>query len=63
VIAKLEWYRVGGELSERQWGDVLGVLRVNSKQLDLDVMQSSANELGVTDLLIKALVEVGLIGD
>ncbi|NBV87595.1 MAG: hypothetical protein EBS01_15310, partial [Verrucomicrobia bacterium] len=30
VIAKLEWYRAGGELSERQWGDILGVLRVNS---------------------------------
>ena len=63
VIAKLEWYRAGGELSERQWGDVLGVLRVNSKQLDLEVMRSNANELGVTDLMMKALVEVGLTGN
>lgn len=31
VLAKLEWYRAGGELSERQWGDVIGVLRVNAK--------------------------------
>lgn len=28
VIAKLEWYRLGGEDSERQWGDILGVLRL-----------------------------------
>jgi hypothetical protein len=27
VLAKLEWYRAGGEVSERQWGDVLGVLK------------------------------------
>ena len=60
VIAKLEWYRAGGELSERQWGDILGVLRVNSTQLDFGTMQASANELGVTDLMVKALAEAGL---
>src|SRR4029077_20383496 len=25
VLAKLEWYRADNEVSERQWGDVLGV--------------------------------------
>lgn len=24
ILAKLEWYRLGGEVSERQWRDVLG---------------------------------------
>lgn len=24
ILAKLEWYRMGGEVSERQWRDVLG---------------------------------------
>ncbi len=28
VLHKLEWYCAGGEVSERQWGDVVGVLKV-----------------------------------
>lgn len=55
VIAKLEWYRLGGEDSERQWGDILGVLSLNTGKLDLELLRSSAEELGVTDLLEKAL--------
>ncbi len=57
VVAKLEWYRLGGEDSERQWGDILGVLRLNAGKLDLELLHSSAAELGVLDLLEKALVE------
>jgi hypothetical protein len=57
VIAKLEWYRLGGEASERQWGDIIGVLRLNSGKLDLDLLKRNAVELGVEDLLQKALAE------
>jgi hypothetical protein len=57
VVAKLEWYRLGGEDSERQWGDILGVLRLNAGKLDLELLHSSAAELGVADLLVKALVD------
>ena len=60
VLAKLEWYRVGGELSERQWGDILGVLRVNAKRLDLEGMHEGATELAVRDLLANALTQAGL---
>jgi hypothetical protein len=55
VVAKLEWYRLGGEGSERQWQDVLGVLRLNKGQLDVDLLRQSADEIGVTDLLQRAL--------
>ncbi len=60
ITAKLEWYRAGGQSSERQWGDIVGVLRVNATQLDFEYMHSSAIELGVVDLLAKALSQTGL---
>jgi len=60
VLAKLEWYRKGGEVSERQWTDVLGVLRVTGSAVDLRYLRRSAGELGVSDLLDRALEEAGL---
>jgi len=60
VLHKLEWYRQGGEVSERQWQDVLGVLKVQGDQLDRAHLQRWAGELGVTALLAKAFEEAGL---
>lgn len=55
VLAKLEWYRLGGEVSERQWRDILGVLKVQGERLDRAYLQRWAVELGVADLLQQAL--------
>ena len=60
VIAKLEWYRLGGEDSQRQWNDVLGVLRLNSGKLDIELLRTSAAEVGVADLLQKAVEETAV---
>ena len=57
VIAKMEWFRLGGEDSQRQWTDVLGVLRLNEGNLDLELLRENADEVGVSDLLRKALQE------
>ncbi|HSD29222.1 MAG TPA: hypothetical protein VLL75_18110 [Vicinamibacteria bacterium] len=57
VLAKLEWFRRGGEVSERQWTDVRGVLQASGASLDRQYMQDGARELGLTDLLARALVE------
>lgn len=57
VVAKLEWFRMGHETSDRQWNDILGVLRLNAPTLDFALMQHHAMELGVLDLLTKALQE------
>lgn len=57
VLAKLEWYRQGGEISDRQWSDLLGVLKVQGANLDQDYMQRMAVSLGVADLLQRAFAE------
>jgi len=62
ILHKLYWYRLGGEVSERQWNDVLGVLRVQGEALDLAYMQRWAGPLGVADLLDQAVGEGGPAG-
>ena len=59
VLNKLEWYRLGRELSERQWTDVLGVLKVQRGAVDIPYMRHWAGILGITDLLERALLEAG----
>jgi len=55
ILAKLEWYRMGDELSERQWRDIIGVIRVQQDKLDIAYLREQAVELKVSDLLEKAL--------
>lgn len=55
ILAKLVWFRKGGEVSDRQWHDILGVLNVQAGQLDMRYLQEWAEELGVADLLAGAL--------
>jgi hypothetical protein len=55
LLAKLEWYRLGGEISERQWRDVLGIIQVQAGSLDLVYLRQWAVELRVADLLERAL--------
>ena len=57
VLAKLEWFRRGGEVSERQWTDVLGVLQAGGTALDRPYLEGGASELGVSDLLVRALAD------
>jgi hypothetical protein len=54
VLAKLEWYRKGGEVSERQWRDVLETLKIQ-ENMDVNYLRHWASVLGVADLMEKAL--------
>lgn len=55
ILAKLEWYRAGGEQSERQWRDILGVLELQSDRLDFDYLKKWSVVLGIQDLLQRAV--------
>lgn len=55
ILAKLRWYRMGGEQSERQWRDVVGVIKVQGERLDREYLNKMAAELGVEDLLNRLL--------
>ena len=55
LLNKLVWYKEGGGVSDRQWNDILGVLKVQGKRLDLVYLKHWAAELGVTELLERVL--------
>lgn len=57
ILSKLEWYRMGGEVSDRQWRDILGVVKIRSENLDLKYLQTWAKELNLSDLLERVLKE------
>jgi hypothetical protein len=59
VLRKLDWHRKGGGESERQWRDVLGVRKVNSRALDRTYLQTMAARLDLTALLARAMTEAG----
>lgn len=60
ILAKLEWYRLGDEVSERQWSDVQSVLKTQKDRIDRVYLAKWATELGVADLLQRACEEAGL---
>ena len=57
VLSKLEWYRLGGETSDRQWRDLLNVLKVQGDHIDTVYLRHWAAQIGVVDLLERALAE------
>jgi hypothetical protein len=54
LLAKLQWFRAGGEVSERQWRDIAAIVAGNPS-LDLEYLQSWASRLNIRDLLERAL--------
>ena len=60
ILAKLEWYRTGGEESDRQWRDIIGILKAQGEQLDLNYLRDWASRLRVGDMLERALRDAGI---
>jgi hypothetical protein len=55
LLRKLLWYRLGGEVSDRQWEDVRGILNVQAERLDMVYLNDWADRLGLRDLLARLL--------
>lgn len=60
VLAKLDWYRAGSAVSERQWNDVLGMLKIRAADIDRAYLRHWAAQLGLDTLLERAFADVGL---
>ena len=60
ILLKLEWYRLGGNTSERQLEDVRGVFQMQAGKLDQAYLDHWAADLGVSDLLQRARQESGV---
>lgn len=59
ILNKLLWYRKGGGVSEQQWKDVLGVLKVQGDKLDSEYLKHWASRLNLSDLLNHSFDDAG----
>ena len=59
LLQKLHWYRLGGEVSDRQWRDAISIIVVQGLRLDWDDLTTTAGALGLSDLLARASAEAG----
>jgi len=60
IIAKLKWFEQGNRVSERQWLDIMGVIKVQGKNLDIQYLKIWSQKLGFLNLLEKAFDESGI---
>jgi hypothetical protein len=60
VLQKLLWYKEGNSISDQQWSDILGVLKVRRASLDFAYLEEWADRKGIPDLLGRALQDAGI---
>jgi len=60
ILSKLQWYQKGEQVSQQQWKDVLGVLKVQGGKLDLEYLRHWATRLNLSDLLNRSFVDAGM---
>jgi len=53
LLTKLKWYRLGDEVSGRQWDDVSRLTKLHRDTLEWDYLDTQAREAKVADLLEK----------
>ena len=57
LLQKLYWYRLGGEVSERQWRDVRSIVRKQGATLDQEYLRATARLSGISDLVERILAD------
>ncbi len=57
ILSKLHWFQKGGQVSEQQWNDVLGVVSIQAEKLNQSYLREWAEYLGISQLLERALAE------
>ena len=55
LLQKLRWFSKGGEISDRQWRDILGIIRTQAERLDREYLSTNAPVLEVSALLDRAM--------
>lgn len=60
ILNKLQWYVMGGRVSERQWLDVIAVIKVQGDLLDKNYLTNWSQKLGIHELLIEAFKNAGI---
>jgi hypothetical protein len=55
LLARMHWFRMGGEVSEMQWRDVQGIVRGRGATLDREYLEEGARKPGILPLLARAL--------
>lgn len=60
ILNKLDWFRLGGGVSGRQWHDVLGILKIQKNALDKNYLKHWAAEMRLEELLEKAFQDSGI---
>jgi hypothetical protein len=59
VVRKLLWYRQGGGVSDKQWRDIVSILRVSRDHIDTAYLLHWAQRLVCEDLLARAQADAG----
>ncbi|MBI2191297.1 MAG: hypothetical protein HYU36_04865 [Planctomycetes bacterium] len=60
ILNKFLWFSKGDKVSDRQWSDAVGILKVQAATLERDYLERWAKDLGVHDLLRRALADAGI---
>ena len=60
ILAKLYWYKLGGEISDKQWNDIQGVFQVQKETLNISYLNDKAKEMKLLNLLFNALKEASV---